>query len=394
MKSNYDHSRSLNSLIARLPFEIHDYKFVSVIKVGKSSITFKVIKNNISAIFAAKVTPKNLKSSIQNFDALKYLNHPYIILVYDFFEDDLNNYTIFEFCPNGSLSNLIKSEKIRSKNEKLFYLKKIMDAINYIHSKGIAHRNIEPKNFLLDEYGRPKLTNFGFCEMLYFNSDYVFDADLNDGYYKAGKKGKIKLINKFFGSCPYLAPEIILNEPYDPFSADIWSLGVTFYEIVTGYHPWINQSENEMKDCICQGSILFPDSTPKPVRYLIQSMLQVDPCQRPTMKSIARFPLFKKDVPIMNNLFSLKNNRLFKEEKNQKEKNIFSKSCELNHNSTSDINRNELILCNDSIPLSLSYNFRLKTYQKLKKNGMNKYITNDASFRTAACLLIPKYKGL
>ena len=138
---------------------------------------------------------------------------------------------ILEYCSKGSLSSIIKSGDLKSQNEKIYYMKKIAEAIHFCHSKGIAHRDIKPNNVLLDDYVLPKLIDFGICEMLYFNPDSISSIDSNDGYYKAGKKGKVKLINKDFGTCSYLAPEIILNEPYDPFAADIWSLGVTFLKL-------------------------------------------------------------------------------------------------------------------------------------------------------------------
>lgn len=178
--------------------------------------------------FAAKVTPKSFKSSTSDLFVLKSIINPYIILIYDYFEDEFYNYMILEYCSKGSLSSIIKSGDLKSQNEKIYYMKKTAEAIHFYHSKGIAHRDIKPNNVLLDDYGLPKLIDFGICEMLYFNPDSISSVDSNDGYYKAGKKGKVKLINKYFGTCSYLTPEIILNEPYDPFAADIWSLGVTF----------------------------------------------------------------------------------------------------------------------------------------------------------------------
>lgn len=294
---------SISQLISSLPFTKNNYEFLSVLGVGGSSVVFKAKSLNYSStFFAAKVTPKTNELNIQDFNALKLLVHSYIISIFDYFEDENNFYLILEFCENGSLSSLIKSGQITSKEEMMFYMKKLTDVIHFCHSKGIAHRDIKPSNVLLDAYGRPKLIDFGICEMLYFNTDGSENTDNN--YYLARKKGNVKTIRKFFGSAPYLAPEIVLKESYDPFASDVWSLGVTFYELVTGSLPWSCQNEKAMNDAICQASLTFPNSVPSPVQQLIRLMTQVDPSSRPTMKSIAACSLFQVEISTTLKFFS------------------------------------------------------------------------------------------
>lgn len=296
---------SISPLISSLPFRKNNYQFLSVIGSGGSSVVFKVQSFNYrSTFFAAKVTPKTNESRLLDLNALKSLSHSYIISVYDFFEDEQNYYIILEYCQNGSLSSLIKVGQINTKDDMLFFMKKLSSAIFFCHSKGIAHRDIKPSNVLLDTYGRPKLIDFGICEMLYTNNNV--DSNLREddgGYYLAKKSGQIKLIRKFYGSPPYLAPEIVLKEPYDPFSADVWSLGVTFYEIATGSLPW-NPHSGKMEDAICQSSLLFPNSTPSIIQKLIKTMMQVDPKKRPTMRSIANCSLFETNIPSSLKLFT------------------------------------------------------------------------------------------
>lgn len=298
---------SISQLISSLPFSKNNYEFSSVLGIGGSSVVFKVKSLNYSSTyFAAKVTPKTNELNVQDFNALKTLSHSYIISVFDYFEDENNFYLILEYCENGSLSSLIKSGQITSKDEMTFYMKKLADVIHFCHSKGIAHRDIKPSNVLLDSYGRPKLIDFGICEMLYFNTDNTQNDD--NSYYLARKKGNVKTIRKFFGSAPYLAPEIVLKETYDPFASDVWSLGVTFYELVTGSLPWSTQSEKILNDAICQASISFPNSVPNPMQQLIRLMIQVDPASRPTMKSIAGCSLFQVEIPSTLKMFNPRKN--------------------------------------------------------------------------------------
>lgn len=300
---------TITPLISALPFQKNNYEFLTVLGIGGSSVVFKVHSNKYrSTFFAAKVIPKSFGSVLLDLAALKSLIHSYIISIYDFFEDEQNFYLITEFCSNGSLSNLIKSGQICSKGDMIFYMKKLANAIYFCHSKGIAHRDIKPSNILLDSYGRPKLIDFGICEMLYADDILADDENDDTGYFEARRKGQVKLIKKFYGSAPYLSPEIILKEPYDPFMADVWSLGVTFFEIVTGSLPWNPESGKMMSDAICQSNIIFPQSTHPHFQQLIKAMTQVDPKKRPTMKLIFECSLFKSEVPSSLKLFKNQSN--------------------------------------------------------------------------------------
>lgn len=290
---------SITPLINSLPFQKNNYEFLSVISVGSSSIVFKVQSYNYtSTYFAAKVAPKTNEYILRDLNALKSLIHSFIVSVYDFFEDDENYYIILEYCQNGTLSSLIKSGQILSKDEMVFYMRKLSHAIYFCHLKGISHRDIKPLNVLLDSYGRPKLIGFDISEALYLKNNYLnSEENESDGYYAARKKGEVKLIRKFFGSAPYLAPEIILKKPYDPFAADVWALGVTFYEIVNGSLPWNPESGQMMNDAICQSTLIFRSTTPSSIQQLITAMTQVDPKKRPSMRSISECSLFKSEIP-------------------------------------------------------------------------------------------------
>ena len=92
-------SPSLAPLISSLPFQKHDYEFLSVIGSGGSSVVFKVKSSKYNdTYFAAKVTPKSFELNKNDFYALKYFTHPYIISIYDYFEDDKNNLQFLNYA--------------------------------------------------------------------------------------------------------------------------------------------------------------------------------------------------------------------------------------------------------------------------------------------------------
>ena len=125
-----------------------------------------------------------------------------------FFDNTLSSLYIFlEYCNWGSLQDLVdRKGPIKPPLLDLYYFQ-ILNALSYCHEKNIAHRDIKPSNILLDSYGRIKLADFGLSRKL--------------------EKGEI--IHSYGGSRQYMPPEVICRNQVDPFLANIWSLGITFY---------------------------------------------------------------------------------------------------------------------------------------------------------------------
>ena len=137
---------------------------------------------------------------------------------------------IMEYCDSGDLFNMIISPKWKKTGmaEKLCIFKQVAIGLQYIHSKGIAHKDIKPENILVTHEGVAKITDFGVSEMAWNNPN-----DPNSG---------VKLSNAYVGSPPYSSPEVMVfkglnlrerekltDKQYDPFKMDLWSLGVMFF---------------------------------------------------------------------------------------------------------------------------------------------------------------------
>jgi serine/threonine protein kinase len=156
-------------------------------------------------------------------------------------------------------------------------LRQILSALAHCHSLGIAHRDLKPANILIDHYGRPKLADFGLSCFVHASMDGP----------------------KFAGSLSYMAPELVTRqEKSDLFSADIWSLGITFYVLFVGMTPWPRLVKpNELTAAIVKGVPEFPETIKLPVRNLLQRMLMTDPAARATAAELLSDPLFA-DVDI------------------------------------------------------------------------------------------------
>jgi serine/threonine protein kinase len=148
-------------------------------------------------------------------EVLQKIIHPNVIKIYQSFYCATNQCLILEYCKSGSFDIFIK-EKGPLKPPLLFeWAKQILEALLYIHNQGFVHRNIKPANILIDKYGRPKVADFGISE----------------------EAAIIRNQQKFSGSLPFMAPELIDHAHFDPKLTDIWALGVTFYFMATGKIP-------------------------------------------------------------------------------------------------------------------------------------------------------------
>ncbi|KAH0785819.1 CAMK family protein kinase [Histomonas meleagridis] len=255
----------------------HHYHYIKAIGMGGYGSIFLVRSDRYNQDFCIKriQNPEGKFSNDTENEAatLIRLCHPNIISMYEFFFDQNHAtlYMVLEYCSGGSLKDLIEREGPIRPPKLYSYCYQILNALLHCHDQNIAHRDIKPANILLDKYDRPKLADFGLS--------------------KKFEKGE-SLIS-FAGSHPYMAPEIICRQSTDPFLADIWSLGVTFYTIAFGMLPWGVCNEHEMDVAIQLGIITFPSFADQDFCNLIRSMVVVNPSKRKPLKQLLMSPIFQ-----------------------------------------------------------------------------------------------------
>ena len=253
---------------------------------GKFGLVKLGINKETKQKVAVKIMNKNTMDSSDlelvrtEIEILKICQHPYIIKLYDVFENIDYIYIIMEHCSGGDLFSFIKKRNFMLKEEKVVVIMyKLCKAVYYVHSYGIAHRDIKPENVLLtseSEDADVRLVDFGLSKI-------------------AGPNQKC---TEPYGTLTYCAPEIILDKPYLK-TVDSWSLGVMTYLMLSGSLPFSGKDEHEIAKNVVYSKVDF-DRKPiwkeisKEAKDFISKLLEKDLKKRIEMKAALEHPWFKK----------------------------------------------------------------------------------------------------
>ena len=191
---------------------------------------------------------------------MKQMNHPNIVKLWETIIDDKTDsiYLVMEFFDRGDFSKFLNHRPLREKYA-IKYLKQISQGIKYLLDRKIIHRDLKPQNILVSATGTLKITDFGFAR--------YFDNDI--------------LIQTICGSPMYMAPEIMKNKKYDH-KSDLWSIGVIFFEMLTGKPPFKAKNIYELIRVIENDPIEIPTkfTLSKECKKLLFSLLEKDPIKR------------------------------------------------------------------------------------------------------------------
>ncbi len=208
--------------------EFGQLEVIELLGQGGMGAVYKARQPGLDRLVALKILPPQVgpdpaftERFTREARALAKLNHPHIISVYDFGRTESGlYYFVMEFVDGTDLRQVIRARQA-SPREALAIIPQICDALQFAHEEGIVHRDIKPENILLDKKGRVRIADFGLAKLL----DRPATAyTLTDPAQK-------------MGTPHYMAPEQI-EHPHDvDHRADIYSLGVVFYEMLTGELP-------------------------------------------------------------------------------------------------------------------------------------------------------------
>ncbi|MDR3458203.1 MAG: serine/threonine-protein kinase [Verrucomicrobiae bacterium] len=215
--------------------------------VGKGGMgaVYKARQKQLNRFVALKILPPDIGHEpafagrfTREAQALAQLNHPNIVTLYEFGETGGQFYFLMEFVDGVNLRQLLQTSRV-SPREALAIVPQICDALQFAHDQGIVHRDIKPDNILLDRRGRVKVADFGLAKI-------VNEGSSSFGVPPSGGSDRLKpelqtsdLTNagKIMGTPNYMAPEQVEHPGEVDHRADIYALGVVFYQLLTGELP-------------------------------------------------------------------------------------------------------------------------------------------------------------
>jgi predicted Ser/Thr protein kinase len=194
---------------------------------GGMGAVYKARQRGLDRVVALKILPpmeSRGEAFAERFSrearSLARLNHPSIVTVHDFGQAGPYYYLVMEFVDGATLRQLIRDRHLRP-TEALGIVPQICEALQYAHDEGVVHRDIKPENILLDRKGRVKIADFGLAKLLgQTAADWPMVSDA-----------------QVMGTPHYMAPEQFEKPLEVDHRADIYALGVVFYEMLTGEVP-------------------------------------------------------------------------------------------------------------------------------------------------------------
>ncbi|MBI3849346.1 MAG: serine/threonine protein kinase [Verrucomicrobia bacterium] len=219
-------------------------KILECLGRGGMGVVYKARQKTLNRLVALKLlAPERVGDAkfaerfTREAQALAALNHPNIVTIYDFGQAGGFYFLLMEFVDGVNLRLLLRARKF-TPEEALAIVPPLCDALQFAHDRGIIHRDIKPENLLLDKDGRVKVADFGIAKMLGASADVSFGVPSSGGSDRLKPELQTTLTGEqTVGTPGYSAPEQKTDPQRVDSRADIYSLGVVFYELLTGELP-------------------------------------------------------------------------------------------------------------------------------------------------------------
>lgn len=231
--------------------------------------------------FVAKIMSQEKKHRHEaEVQCLGGCDHFGVVKLVDSFGSEFGPVIVLEYADRGDLAVEIKARQQRGRHftedELGLIFLQLCFALQHLHSRRMLHRDVKAANVLLTRRGIVKLSDFGFSRQ--------FDGTVSQG-----------VADTFLGTPYYLAPELWKRNKYGK-KADVWSLGIVLYEMITLKRPFVANNMKGLMNCILQGQYELPARQLYSDDFIqmLNAMLQVDPVRRTTVAEVLETAVMRK----------------------------------------------------------------------------------------------------
>ncbi|KAJ2907137.1 AGC PDK1 protein kinase [Zalerion maritima] len=273
---------------------VRDFNFGKMLGEGSYSTVFFATDRQTLKEYAIKVLEKK---HIIKEKKIKYVNiekntlnrlteHPGIVRLYYTFQDEASLYYVLDLCSGGELLATLKKAGTFDEECTRFYGAQILDAIEYMHSRGVIHRDLKPENVLIDDNMHIKITDFGTAKLL---RDPREPPATTTGV--PDQRAEDERAASFVGTAEYVSPELLTNKSACK-ASDLWAFGCIIYQLLAGRPPFKGGSEYLTFQQIVNLEYQFPEGFPTAARDLVDRCLVLDPARRLTIEHIKNHEFF------------------------------------------------------------------------------------------------------
>lgn len=253
--------------------KIPGYRILGKLGAGAMATVFKARQISLDRTVAIKVLPRKFTTNAQFIErfyaegrAAAQLNHPNIVQAFDVGKAGDYHYFVMEYVDGRTVYDDILKHKRYSESEAIDIVIQIAEALQHAHERGLIHRDVKPKNIMINQEGVAKLADMGLARAI---------TDKEAAEAEAGKA---------FGTPYYISPEQIRGEVTIGPPADIYSLGATLYHMVTGNVPFDGKNPSAVMHKHLKSPLAPPDHVnPKlsqGISEVIEMMMAKDPRKR------------------------------------------------------------------------------------------------------------------
>jgi PAS domain S-box-containing protein len=267
------------ALVQSIPSRIASYRIGKELDDATGGTVYSAVDENTGESVVLKIQDKRLlgydmqERINQEFQVAQKLNHPNVINYLEQIQTGTHVLTVMEYGKDGNLERYWEKKGKLSETEARYFFSQIIEGVKHCHENNCVHGDIKLSNIVLRD-GIAKLIDFSVCK------------PTDD----SGKR------RTFCGTTQYVAPEVLLQNLYPGKSADIWSLGVCLFVMLTGNYPF-----SDIPATI-SGNVTFPQDLSGEVVDLIKRILTVNTTTRYTLEQITAHPWMKKEEPIITGI--------------------------------------------------------------------------------------------